>query len=206
MHPVLYLSTLLTASAAYLPLHPRAYSDPCVADIQDNEQVFNDAVTADGTAGIGAEFESPFFYFVNDKCSPDDTNAARKKVVAERTGTNWELTADTGASRSGGKLNAEYILDGREIKVGGDGDKVAKSIADDLVSAISILRFVFSHLHACRLRGSRGKGLLQTTSILKIINAIHGESMLQMSTTIQPKCRGSRRSLRQCLLRLCIAS
>ncbi len=134
MHSVLYLSTLLTASAAYVPLHPRAYSDPCVEDVEDNQLVFNDAVTADGTAGIGAEFESPFFYFVNRDCNTEDTNAARKKVVAERTGTNWMLTADTGASGSGGKLYAEYILDGRNIKVGGDGGKTAKAIADDLVS------------------------------------------------------------------------
>ena len=145
MHSILYLSTLLTACAAYGPLRPRTYSDPSVKDVEDSEQVFNDAVTADGTAGIGAEFESPFFYFVNQACSADNTNDARKKVVAERTGTNWILTADTGASRSGGKLYAEYILDGRNIKVGGDGDKTAKSLADDLVS----VALTFSYALSC---------------------------------------------------------
>lgn len=144
MHSILYLPTLLAASAAYVPLHPRAYSDPCVEDVQDNEQVFNDAVTPDGAAGIGAEFESPFFYFVNPKCSVDETNNARKKVIAERTGTNWMLTADTGASSSGGKLYAEYILDGHNIKVGGDGDKTAKALADDLVSAALMFSCAFS--------------------------------------------------------------
>ena len=144
MHSILYLSTLLTVSAAYVPLRPRAYSDPCVEAVEDNEQVFNDAVTADGTAGMGAEFESPFFYFVNRDCSVDDTNNGRKKIVAERTGTYWMLTADTGASSSGGKLNAEYILDGRNIKVGGDSDKTAKALVDDLVSAALVFSYAFS--------------------------------------------------------------
>lgn len=144
MHSILYLLSLLTASVAYVPLRPRAYSDPCVEDVEDNEQVFDDAVTADGTAGLGAEFESPFFYFVNPDCSVDDTNDARKKVVAGHKGTNWELTADTGASTSGGKLNAEYILDGRNIKVGGDGAKTAKALVDDLVSAALMFLYAFS--------------------------------------------------------------
>lgn len=112
-----------------------------------NRYLFNDAVTADETAGIGAEFESPFFYFEHQDCSIEDTNAARKKVIDGRTGKNWQLTADTGASGSGGKLYAEYILDGRNIKVGRSGDEscaqVAKSAADDLVSVASRSSFPF---------------------------------------------------------------
>ena len=130
MHLLPYTSILLTASAAYLPLQPRV--DPCIQDIPD-EAVQQDGPTADGTAGIGAEFESFAFIFENPQCSPEDTNAARKQIIAERTGLNWELTADTGANP--GKLNAEYILDGRNIKVGsGDGAVAGKAWADDLVS------------------------------------------------------------------------
>lgn len=130
MHLLPYTLVLLTASAAYLP--PRAL-DPCIQDVQDIEAVQLDGPTADGTAGIGAEFESPAFYFTSPSCSVEDTNAARKQVVAQRTGTNWELTADS--TSDPGKINAEYILNGVNIKVGsGDGATAGKAWADDLVS------------------------------------------------------------------------
>ena len=125
------MSILLFASAVYLPLQPRL--DPCLQDVEDTETVTLDGITADGTAGIGAEFESPAFYFVNRDCNSEDTNAAKKQVIDGRTGTNWELTADTGADP--GRVNAEYILNGENIKVGsGDAAKTGKAIADDLVS------------------------------------------------------------------------
>lgn len=141
MHLLPYMSILLTASAVYLPLQPR--SDPCEGDVQDTEMVELDGITADGTAGIGAEFESPFFYFVNPDCNEDDTNAAKKEVVAGRTGPNWILSADTGAGQ--GKVNAEYILNGVNIKVGsGEGAKAGKAIADDLVSTATTRRRILS--------------------------------------------------------------
>lgn len=131
MHLLPYTSILLTASAAYLP--PRAL-DPCLQDAQDYEAVQQDGITADGTAGLGAEFESPDFYFTNPECSVDDTNAARGSIVAGRTGTNWKLTADS--TSDAGKVRAEYILDGTKIKVGsGDGATAGKAWADDLVNA-----------------------------------------------------------------------
>lgn len=141
MHLFPYMSILLTASAVYLPLQPRV--DPCLEDVQDTEMVTADGITADGTAGIGAEFESGFFYFVNTKCSDDDTNAAKGKLVDGRKGTNWYLSADTGAGIQ--KLNAEYILDGLNIKVGsGDAEKAGKAIADDLVSTVATRLLVTS--------------------------------------------------------------
>ena len=138
MHLLLYMSILLTASAVYVPLQPRV--DPCEQEVEENEMVELDATTTDGTAGIGAEFESPFFYFVNQACSAADTNAAKKQIVAGRTGTNWILTADTGGGS--GKLNAEYILNGENIKVGsGDAAKAGAAAAQDLVSnAVTQLR------------------------------------------------------------------
>lgn len=106
--------------------------------------VTGDGPTADGTAGIGAEFEGPFFYFVNPECSDDDTNAAKKETVGGRKGTNWYLSADTGAAPQ--RLNAEYILDGVNIKVGsGDGEKAGKAVADDLVSTAAIRLLVLSY-------------------------------------------------------------
>ena len=89
--------------------------------------------TADGTAGTGAEFESPIFYFTSRGCSLEGTNAAKKQIVAQRTGTNWKLTADL-TSNPG--FNAEHTLDGRNIKVGsGDGAAAVKAWTDDLLSA-----------------------------------------------------------------------
>ena len=140
MHLLPYTSILLTASAAYLP---RRALDPCIQDVQDIEAVQLDGPTADGTAGIGAEFESPFFYFTNPDCSIEDTNAAKKQVIAQRTGTNWELTADSTSDQ--GKVNAEYILNGERIKVGsGDGATAGKAWADDLVSATAMPLRIFS--------------------------------------------------------------
>ncbi|KAF2827771.1 hypothetical protein CC86DRAFT_380782 [Ophiobolus disseminans] len=48
----------------------------------------------DGTAGSGAEFKTPEFYFETD-CSAEDINAAKYKIVAGRTGEYWKLTADS---------------------------------------------------------------------------------------------------------------
>ncbi|KAL8727285.1 MAG: hypothetical protein Q9181_005769 [Wetmoreana brouardii] len=123
-----YASILLAASALKIPLQPRGERE----DTQDNQLVYNDGPTADGTAGIGAEFESPFFRLHKKDCSLQDSNAAKKSLIEGRKGPNWELTADsTGAA---GELQAEYILDGRNIKVGSeDGAKAGKAIADDLI-------------------------------------------------------------------------
>jgi hypothetical protein len=135
MHLPLYLSILLTASAAHVPLQPRVGA--CEAAIQDNEGDDLTAPTADGTAGLGVEFESGAFFFINDDCSNDDTNAAKKQVVGGRTGTNWILTADTGGGA--GRLNAEYIFDGQKIKVGSGGTQ-ALSLSRFLNFAVMELR------------------------------------------------------------------
>lgn len=157
------MSVILTASASYLPIQRRGppTEDPCMEEVQDDEAVFNDAVTVDGTAGIGAEFESIQFYFTNLDCNLADTNAARKMVIAKRTGTNWELTVDTLGL---GKVDAEYISDGRNIKVGsGDGATAGKAIADDLVShysdsiRCSVLLTLPDFLETVERRQTRGR-------------------------------------------------
>lgn len=138
MHLLLYmLSFLLTASAVHVPIYPRM--DPYLQHVEELEMDYLDAPTSDGSAGIGTEFETPWFYFINNNCSLDDTNAAKKHVVAGRKGTNFQLTADTG--NGAGKLTAEYILDGQNIKVGsGDAAKAGKAASNDLVS-VAATRF-----------------------------------------------------------------
>ena len=136
MHPLLlYISILATASAVWLPLLPRMEEGgPCGEFVATYEMDYLDGPTTDGTAGLGIEFESVGFFFVKDGCSLTDTNAAKKKIISGRTGRNWELTADTGGGA--GQLNAEYILNGRNIKVGdGSAAEAASAAAQDLVSA-----------------------------------------------------------------------
>jgi hypothetical protein len=115
MQLLLYLSILLTTSAANVQLQSRA-DDSCETAIQDNIGDDFTTLTSGETAGLGVEFESPVFYFISPNCNNDDTNAAKKEIIAERTGKNWQLTADTGGGA--GKLQAEYIFDGENIKVG----------------------------------------------------------------------------------------
>ena len=184
MHLLPSMSLLLTASAVYLPLRPRVDPDPCLEEIEDIEYVQLDGTTADGTAGIGAEFESPFFVFSNSGCSLDDTNAAKGEIVAERTGTNWKLTADSGLGQ--GKLTAEYILDGQNIKVGsGDGAKAGAAAAQDLVGAIYL--GMFHLVNAFRLDGTRGLGprpILLTSPTAIVIRGISLASYRTMTPPI----------------------
>ena len=133
-----FASILLSVSALNTQLQPRGECK----DISDNQLVYNDGPTADGTAGIRAEFESVFFVLKKSDCSLKDTNDAKRSLIERRKGPNWELTADS--TGEAGKLYAKYILDGQNIKVGSeDGAKAAKAIADDLVStAVNQLRVV----------------------------------------------------------------
>lgn len=140
MQLLLYSSVVLTASAAVLraPLVPR--QDDCQQDVGDNILDDPSRANTDGTAGIGAEFEGAFFNLRSQGCSPADTNAAKRKVVGGRTGTNWQLTADDRGEA--GRLNAEYIIDGVNVKVGSQDDatngaKVAAALAQDLVRAVN---------------------------------------------------------------------
>ena len=138
MHPLLlYISILATASAAWLPLLPRIEPGGSCGEYVADELDDLDGPTADGTAGLGIEFESAAFYFRKDGCSLTDTNAAKGKIISGHTGNNWELTADTGSGP--GDVHAEYILNGKNIKVGdGSAAEVASAAAQDLVSAVVV--------------------------------------------------------------------
>ncbi|KAL9084424.1 MAG: hypothetical protein Q9165_008062 [Trypethelium subeluteriae] len=132
MYFVLLLFFSLTANSALLPRLPAG----CEGDFEDIEMVeLNDGPTTAGDAGIGAEFETPLFNFQNKDCSLDDTFAAKRKTVQGRTGTNFVLSVDTGSTELGkGKLNPEYVLDGKNIKVGdGSATAAGKAATGDLM-------------------------------------------------------------------------
>lgn len=71
--------------------------------------------------------------FFSAGCSVEDTNQAKGKVAGGREGTNWELTADTSLNIPG-RLTAEYILNGKVIKIGdGTASAAAAAASSDLV-------------------------------------------------------------------------
>lgn len=131
MYMPLYLSILLTTSAIYVPVQLRV--DGYGKTVQDNTGNRLTIRASDETAGIGVEFETPFFQLKNEACSTADTDTAKRQVIAGRRGTNFELTADT--LGFAGILNVEYILDGKNIKVGsGDAARAGAAAAADIVS------------------------------------------------------------------------
>ncbi|OTA64293.1 hypothetical protein K449DRAFT_421652 [Hypoxylon sp. EC38] len=131
MYLPFYLSILLAVSAIHVPLELRV--DVCQAAVEDNEGDGLTAPTADRTAGIGAEFETIEFWLNSKTCDKESTDKAKRQVVAERTGLNFALTADT--TETPGKLNAEYILDGQNIKVGtGDAARAGAAASADFIA------------------------------------------------------------------------
>ncbi|KAI0837778.1 hypothetical protein F5Y06DRAFT_304212 [Hypoxylon sp. FL0890] len=131
MYLPLYFSILLTASAIHVPLEPRV--DVCQAAVEDNEGDELTAPTSDGTAGIGAEFETLEFWLNNRNCDKESTDKAKRQVLAGRTGTNFALTADT--TGNAGELHAEYILNGQTIKVGtGDAARAGAAVSANFIA------------------------------------------------------------------------
>ena len=143
MHSALFLSLLLTANAAVVPsVRPRALPPGCEEWYEDIEMVeFNDGPTSSGDAGIGAEFETLGIQFYNKKCGLEDTFAAKRKTIQGHSGTNYVLSVDTSVEQGKGTLSAEYVLDGRNIRVGAEGAGSAaaagKAAYDDVVSTSS---------------------------------------------------------------------
>jgi hypothetical protein len=134
MRAFIPLSLLLTTKAAVLPQKGLdglpAGCDDTYLSIPLVE--FNDGPTTSGEAGIGAEFETIGIQFYDNKCSLENTFLAKRKTIKGHTGKNYVLSADTSTEK--GKLSAEYVLDGRNIRVG-DGSAAAagKAIRDDMV-------------------------------------------------------------------------
>jgi hypothetical protein len=83
-------------------------------------------------AGLGMEFESAGIMLVADDCSQQDLVDSTQKVIGNRKGDHWQLTGDT---VDGDFITAEYILDGRAIKLrSGKLAEVAAEADQDFVS------------------------------------------------------------------------
>jgi hypothetical protein len=101
----------------------------CIPDPDDA----GDEATDDKDAGIGFEFECGNVMLEPiGGCSQDQIDKLKGHVLAGRTGTNWKLTADTTAEEI---VDIEYILDGKNIKLGsGDLKTAAEAAGSDVVS------------------------------------------------------------------------
>lgn len=132
-------------NAATYELDTRGNSLCCIGMCDDDENG-NQAPTLDGptsdkSAGIGVEFESGAVLFQSKgTCAKPDIDKSKGAQVNARKGTNWALTADTTASDAG-FLTAEYILNGKTIKIGsGDAAKAASAVAGDIVSFLQTIQ------------------------------------------------------------------
>ncbi|KAL8996351.1 MAG: hypothetical protein Q9169_004117 [Polycauliona sp. 2 TL-2023] len=66
------------------------------------------------------------------KCSESDTNSSKGKLLGNRKGENWKLTAET-TGHVAGELYAEYILDGTRIKLEtSDAERAAAAVTADI--------------------------------------------------------------------------
>ena len=123
------------------PPQPNPIDPPPIPlqQIAAQEPPVDDASTGDRSAGIGMEFEAGGLRFKSDKLAAKrdqgQTDACKGHSVrykGDSPATNWGLTADVGGGP--GLLNAEYILNGKLIKVGtGDLKKAAATVQDALV-------------------------------------------------------------------------
>ena len=128
---IILVPFMLLLSVTALPPDLRLRGDP-------NDPCLDEAPTLDGptndkSAGIGVEFESSAVVFSKPGCSAADTNQAKGQQVGDRKGDNWQLTADT-TTEIAGKLAAEYILNGKTIKIGtGAASAAAAAVSSDVV-------------------------------------------------------------------------
>jgi hypothetical protein len=132
------LGFVFISKAAVLPLvNPRGVPQSCQTPGDGIALVeFNDGPTTSGEAGIAAEFETFMIQFISTHCSLEDTFLAKRKTVRGHSGENFVLSVDTSVEQGKGTVSAEYVLDGRNIKVG-DGSAAAaeRAIREHLVSA-----------------------------------------------------------------------
>jgi hypothetical protein len=127
--------TLLAASLVQGRLHVRADTEYLESynGTESTPETFGLHSRAPVAGGIGAEFETTIVKFLSSECDEAQTFEHRKHIVAGRTGKNFELTADSNGNK--GELQAEYILDGKQIKIGtGDAVQAAKAVVADFVS------------------------------------------------------------------------
>lgn len=81
------------------------------------------------------EFETSRFYFTSvENCGKENTFESKNKAISGHQATDWDLAVDTTAVQSN-RLDAEYILNGKPIKIGtNQAAQAAKDVASDIVS------------------------------------------------------------------------
>lgn len=140
----IYLPILLS-----LPFHICATAierraDCCIGQCNDGDTL--DGPTSDRSAGIGVEFETAGIQSESKGCDKSSTDSSKGKMVGDRQGDNWKRTADTTPDMPG-RLDAEYILDGTQIKLEtGKAADAAAAVANDIV--IPSLSFIYPVLLA----------------------------------------------------------
>ncbi|KAJ5179152.1 hypothetical protein N7492_002362 [Penicillium capsulatum] len=93
----------------------------------------DDAPKGNNLPGLGVKFQTGGIVLHSDDCSPEDVASAKGKMINGHKGENWMLTADT---MSDGELYAEYILNGKKIKLGKGTVKLAAEAAAKDVEVI----------------------------------------------------------------------
>jgi hypothetical protein len=135
------LSFLLWSSANALSFKLGSRADSVDSCLNNEAFTLNDPIS-DKSVGIGVEFEISQVILSKPECSQSDTDQAKGQVVGNRKGTNWKLTADT-TLETAGRLTAEYILDGTQMKIGtGVASAAAAAVSNDIVRMnLNLTRF-----------------------------------------------------------------
>ena len=93
----------------------------------------DDGPTSDRSPGLGIELEASGFVLECKSCKAVGTFASKGKAISGHVGKHWSLTVDT-TGEGAGRVNGEYILNGKEIKLGaGTATTAAENIQKDLV-------------------------------------------------------------------------
>ena len=139
--PVL-LSIPLNVCATAIERRGNCCPGSCDDDDNGNQAPTLDGPTSDKAPGMGVEFETAGIKFASADCDKPSTDSSKGKMVGNRQGENWKLTADTTFNEAG-LLDAEYILDGTQIKLDtGKASEAAEAVANDIVIfSLSLLSF-----------------------------------------------------------------
>ena len=130
--PIL-LSISLNVCATAIERRGNCCPGSCDDDDNSNQAPTLDGPTSDKAPGMGVEFETGSIKFTSADCDKPSTDSSKGKMVGNRQGENWKLTADTTLNEAG-ILDAEYILDGTQIKLNtGKASEAAEAVANDIV-------------------------------------------------------------------------
>ena len=130
--PIL-LSIPLNVCATAIERRGNCCPGSCDDDDNGNQAPTLDGPTSDKAPGMGVELEAGKIKFQSSGCDKSSTDGSKGKMVGNRQGENWKLTADTTLNEAG-LLDAEYILDGTQIKLDtGKASAAAELVANDIV-------------------------------------------------------------------------